>query len=113
MNQASQRPLVSIITIVYNNRDHIEGTIKSVLFQTFTDYEYIIIDGASNDGTVDIIKQYEDKLGYWISEKDKGIYDAMNKGLRAAKGKYVWFMNSGDKIAEADTLEKIVKSASD
>lgn len=99
---------ISVITIVYNDVKHIEGTILSVVNQTYPDLEYIIIDGGSKDGTVDIIKKYSGKLSYWVSEKDKGIYDAMNKGLRVATGDFVWFINSGDKIHEANTIEKFI-----
>lgn len=99
---------ISIITIVFNDVKHLEGTILSVLNQTNANIEYIIIDGGSTDGTVDIIKKYADKLGFWVSEKDKGIYDAMNKGLRAATGDFVWFMNSGDQVHEPDTIAKFI-----
>ena len=86
----------SIITINYNNRDGLEETIKSVIEQTFEDYQYIIIDGGSTDGSVDVIKKYADKIDYWISEPDKGRYNAMNKGIKQATGEYLNFMNSGD-----------------
>lgn len=99
---------ISIITIVFNDVKHLEGTILSVLNQTNANIEYIIIDGGSTDGTVDIIKKYADKLGFWVSEKDKGIYDAMNKGLRAATGDFVWFMNSGDQVHEPDTIARFI-----
>ena len=102
---------LSIITVVYNDAAHIANTIKSVLDQTFTDYEYIIVDGGSSDGTVEIIKKYEDKLR-WISEPDRGIYDAMNKGLALARGEYVIFLNSGDLFYEKTTLEKVFDTKS-
>lgn len=102
------KPLVSIITIVYNGEQLLEPTLLSVLGQTYSNIEYIVVDGSSTDGTLDIIKRYNDQLALWISEPDKGIYDAMNKGLQMAQGDYVWFMNTGDSIAEADTLEKIL-----
>ncbi len=103
---------ISIITVVRNDEKHIEQTIRSVLDQTFTDYEYLVIDGASTDGTLDIIKKYEDRLT-WISEPDKGIYDAMNKGLRMARGEYVLFLNSGDSFFDGKVLEKVFSSAPD
>ena len=87
---------LSIITVNLNNAIGLKRTIESVISQTFTDYEYIIIDGGSTDGSVDIIKQNTDKIAYWVSEPDKGIYNAMNKGILKAQGEYLIFMNSGD-----------------
>ncbi|MXN91926.1 glycosyltransferase [Flavobacterium sp. Sd200] len=86
----------SVITINYNNAAGLEKTIKSVVSQTYTEFEFIIIDGGSNDGSKEIIEKYTDKISYWVSEKDKGVYNAMNKGIKAAKGDFVIFMNSGD-----------------
>ncbi|MNK00128.1 PGL/p-HBAD biosynthesis glycosyltransferase [compost metagenome] len=100
-------PKLSVITIVYNNAKDIERTMFSVLNQSYKNIEYVIIDGASTDGTLEIIKKYENRLAKLISEKDKGIYDAMNKGLAQATGDYVLFMNSGDEIYESDTVEKV------
>lgn len=94
-------PLFSIITVCYNSQKTIERTIKSVLHQDFKDYEYIIIDGSSTDGTVEIIKKYEPLFCgrmRWISEPDNGIYDAFNKGIRCSKGKLTWLVNSDDYI---------------
>ena len=88
--------LISIVTVVYNEKDYLEETIKSVLNQTYKNIEYIIIDGGSNDGTVDIIKKYEDRVNYWISESDEGIYDAMNKGINVATGVFIGFINAND-----------------
>jgi glycosyltransferase involved in cell wall biosynthesis len=105
-------PLISIITVVYNGRDFLEKTIRSVINQSYKNIEYIIIDGGSNDGTVDIIKRYEDKIDYWVSEKDDGIYDAMNKGIKIARGEYIAFINADDWYEEevlqefADILQK-------
>jgi hypothetical protein len=104
-------PKVSIITVTYNAAAVLEPTIESILAQTFTDYEYLIIDGGSKDATPDIIRRYADRLSYWVSEPDRGLYDAMNKGLRAARGEYVWFMNAGDRLYEADTLRKVFVDA--
>jgi glycosyltransferase involved in cell wall biosynthesis len=87
---------LSIITVNLNNAEGLRKTIESVVIQTFTDFEYIIIDGGSTDGSVEIIKQYENKITYWTSEPDKGIYNAMNKGILQAKGEYCLFLNSGD-----------------
>lgn len=100
-------PKLSIITVVYNNREGLSRTIKSVKRQTFTNYEHIIIDGGSTDGTVELIKENEEYIDYWISEKDSGIYSAMNKGIKVAKGEYCYFLNSDDCIAAPNTLEKI------
>ena len=101
------KPLITVITVVYNDVSNIEQTILSVINQIYPNLEYIIIDGGSTDGTVDVIKKYVNRLAYWISEPDKGIYDAMNKGVRKAKGKWVNFMNSGDLFASNDAVERI------
>lgn len=98
---------ISVITVCYNVVATIENTMLSVLDQTYPDVEYIIIDGGSTDGTVDIIKKYSDRLAYWVSEPDKGIYDAMNKGIHVATGTWINFMNAGDSFATIDIIEKI------
>lgn len=103
-------PLISIITVVYNGEKHLEETIKSVINQTYDNIEYIIIDGGSTDGTINIIKRYQDNIDYWISEPDNGIYDAMNKGLSCATGDYVAFMNADDWY-ELDALQAIADAA--
>lgn len=100
-------PLISIITITYNAVKTIEETILSVINQTYPNIEYIIIDGGSTDGTIDIIKKYESHISHWISEPDKGIYNAMNKGIELAHGKWINFMNSGDTFYDKKTLENI------
>jgi glycosyltransferase involved in cell wall biosynthesis len=100
---------LSIITINLNNVAGLCKTIESVVAQTFTDFEYIIIDGASTDGCVDIIKKYADKISYWVSEPDKGIYNAMNKGTLKASGEYLLFLNSGDALAASNTLASIAQ----
>lgn len=98
---------LSIITINYNNAVGLQKTMESVIHQNFKDYEYIIIDGASNDGSVDVIKKYADKINYWISEKDTGIYNAMNKGIQKAQGEYLLFLNSGDFLINKDVIQKV------
>ncbi len=103
----NRQPIFTIITIVYNSENVLEGTIHSVLNQTFQNYEYIIIDGASKDKTLDIIEKYADKITKMISEPDKGLYDAMNKGLNLATGDFVLFLNAGDRFYSTDILEKI------
>jgi len=103
------KPLFSIITVNLNDRDGLEKTIKSVINQSCKDYEYIIIDGKSTDGSVDIIKKYEKDITYWISEKDKGIYDAMNKGANASKGVYIIFLNSSDLFDNPCVLKMVTQ----
>lgn len=104
---------LSIITVNYNDAIGLEKTIKSVIAQSFRDYEFIVIDGGSTDGSVDVIKRYADNIDYWVSERDGGIYPGMNKGLRAAKGEYVNFMNGGDCFHAPDVLEQIFAMNSD
>ena len=87
---------ISIVTVSYNAAETIEQTISSVVNQTYENIEYIIIDGGSTDGTVDIIRKYEDRIAYWVSEPDKGIYDAKNKGIDAATGDYIYFLGADD-----------------
>lgn len=101
-------PTVSIITITYNAERFLERTIQSVIAQQATDVEYIIVDGASKDQTLRIIRQYEAHISYWQSEPDRGLYDAMNKGLQRATGEYVWFMNAGDELHDAQTLSRLL-----
>lgn len=104
------QPTISIITVCYNAEQLIERTIKSIAEQTYKNIEYVIIDGASKDNTLTIADNYASKFNKMIivSEPDKGIYDAMNKGLQKATGEYVWFMNAGDCIYEPTTLEHII-----
>lgn len=90
------KPLISIITVVFNGEKYLEETIQSVINQTYDNVEYIIIDGGSSDRTLDIIKKYENKIDYWISERDNGIYDAMNKGIRVSSGEWVSFLGADD-----------------
>lgn len=103
----------SIITVNYNNRDGLRRTIESVVCQTYRNFEYIVIDGGSDDGSIDVLKEYDANITYWISESDKGIYNAMNKGILKAKGKYLNFMNSGDCFYSPDILEKVDRIKSD
>ncbi len=93
-----KNPLVSIITVVLNGEKQIDKTIQSVINQTYDNLEYIIIDGGSTDKTIDIIDKYKNAIDYWISEKDNGLYDAMNKGIDIAKGEWINFMNAGDEF---------------
>lgn len=104
---------ISIITVVYNSVDKIEATIQSVINQTYSDIEYIVIDGGSADGTIDIIKKYADKTSRWISESDKGVYDAMNKGIDMATGEWINFMNAGDSFHNNTVIHDIFHSYTD
>ncbi|WP_439694715.1 glycosyltransferase family 2 protein [Mucilaginibacter sp. AW1-7] len=105
------QPGLTVITVVYNNVQDIERTMLSVLGQSYPAIEYIVVDGQSTDGTLQVIEQYKPKLAKLISEKDKGIYDAMNKGLALASGDYVIFMNSGDEFFDADTVATVFAAA--
>jgi len=98
---------ISIITINLNNREGLEKTVESVLAQTWREFEYIVIDGASTDGSADYLSQTSNELTYWISEKDRGIYHAMNKGIDKATGQYLLFLNSGDYLANNRILEQV------
>ncbi|MGZ4048694.1 MAG: glycosyltransferase family 2 protein [Bacteroidia bacterium] len=106
-------PKISIITVVFNGKTLIERTIKSVLSQTYTNIEYIIIDGASSDGTLEIAEKYQHEIALILSGKDNGIYDAMNKGLKNATGDYVLFLNAGDELYSSDTLTKVFSMFAD
>lgn len=107
------QPVLSVITIVYNNVRDIERTMLSVLNQSYPYIEYLVIDGASTDGTKEVVERYRDKLACYLSEPDKGIYDAMNKGLALATGDYVLFMNSGDELYDKETVATVFASAAD
>ena len=100
---------VSIITVNYNNCIGLERTVKSVLEQTYQELEYIVIDGGSTDGSKELIEEYSSKLEYWVSEPDRGIYHAMNKGIAKAKGEYLLFLNSGDYLCSSHILEDVFK----
>lgn len=101
---------LSIITINYNNFDGLQKTMQSVFSQSFKDFEYIVIDGGSDDGSKELIEQNSSKITYWVSESDNGIYHAMNKGIKKAKGDYVFFLNSGDTFYNDAVLQQIVNS---
>lgn len=109
-------PLLSIITVVFNGAYYLKGTARSVLAQTYPHIEYIIVDGGSNDHTLTTIKLAEianekllnAKILRWVSERDNGLYDAMNKGLRMATGDFVWFLNAGDELPSANTVEQMM-----
>lgn len=103
-------PKFSIITVTYNAGKVLEDTIQSVITQTYKNVEYIIVDGKSTDGTMDIVNRYREHIHTIVSEPDKGLYDAMNKGINLATGDYLCFLNAGDELHEDDTLQLIVHS---
>lgn len=104
---------LSIITVNLNNKDGLQKTIDSVISQTFKDFEWIVIDGGSTDGSKELIEQYSQFINYWVSEPDKGIYNAMNKGIRVAKGEYLQFLNSGDILIGKDVLKDFFRISKD
>ena len=104
-------PLITVVTVTFNAEKYLEDTIQSVVGQDYEQLEYIIIDGGSTDGTIDIIKRYEEQIAFWISESDEGIYDAMNKAVRYANGVFVNFMNAGDMFYAHDVVSRMVKEA--
>lgn len=103
-------PSISIITISYNISETIEATCKSIATQTTKNFEWIVIDGGSTDGTLEILNKYKKLMSVLISEKDRGVYDAMNKGIKKATGDYLLFMNGGDSYTNSNVLEKITKA---
>ncbi|WP_353134772.1 glycosyltransferase family 2 protein [Pseudopedobacter sp.] len=106
-------PVLSVITVVYNDEKNIERTIRSVVNQTYPHIEYIVIDGVSNDKTLEIIRRYDKQISKIVSEPDKGIYDAMNKAMKLAKGDYLLFMNSGDEIFDKNTVDHLFSLGAD
>ena len=111
MVQSNDLPLISIVTITYNAANELIPTMKSVREQTEKDFEHLIIDGASKDNTLEIARKYASPSLKILSEPDKGLYDAMNKGLHMAKGKYVLFLNAGDAFHSKDILKKYAEAA--
>ena len=106
----SKMPLISIITVNLNDLEGLKRTMKSVFEQTWTDFEYIVIDGGSTDGSKQLIEENKDRIDHWVSEQDSGIYSAMNKGIKMASGEYLLFLNSGDHFIEKNVLEFNQKS---
>lgn len=100
-------PLISVITVVYNGVNEIESTIQSYLAQERNGCEYIVVDGNSTDGTQEVLRKYSDQIDQYISESDKGVYDAMNKGLALAKGRWIYYLNCGDLLASPDVLKDV------
>ena len=101
------KPLITVITVVFNGAETLRDTIESVMKQTYDNVEYIVIDGGSSDATVDILRQYDHVINYWLSEKDGGIYDAMNKGIALCSGDYVGMLNSDDMFVDGSVLQAI------
>jgi glycosyltransferase involved in cell wall biosynthesis len=113
MSKSQQLPKVSIITVVFNAVETLERTILSVKALDYPHVEYIVVDGASTDGTLPLIQTYKETIHKLISEPDKGLYDAMNKGLDLATGDYVWFMNAGDEVAAPEVLTRLFEHSLD
>lgn len=110
-SSASGRPLLSIVTVALNAAPHIERCIQSVLRQSFSDYEYLIVDGGSKDGTLDIVRRYEHRIARWISEEDRGLYHAMNKAVGLARGRWIYFLGADDGMR--DCLEAVAPLLAD
>ncbi|MEZ5071179.1 MAG: glycosyltransferase family 2 protein [Bacteroidales bacterium] len=109
MNEApsmQQAPSVSVITVVFNAAPHLKATLESVRNQSYPHIQHVVVDGGSTDGTVDILRKFPHCE--WTSEPDRGLYDAMNKGLRKATGEYVWFLNAGDRLYDEQTVEEVI-----
>ncbi len=103
-------PKLSIISICFNNREGLQRTLESVFRQTFRDFELIVIDGGSTDGSAEFIRENKDKISFWVSEKDNGIYNAQNKGLDKATGEYCLFLNSGDYLVDEKVFENVFRN---
>jgi len=104
------KPLLTIVTVVYNDEKNLENIINSISTQSYPNIEYIVIDGGSTDKSIDVIRKYEDNIDYWLSEKDRGIYDAMNKGVHLATGNWINFMNAGDSFYNTTTVAEIMEN---
>ncbi len=102
-------PLFTVVTVVFNGEKELESTLLSVLNQSYRNLEHIIVDGRSTDGTLGIVRKYEASIDYWVSEQDQGIYDAMNKGIRLARGEWLYFLNCGDRFVDSEVLETVAR----
>jgi glycosyltransferase involved in cell wall biosynthesis len=108
-DSSADAPLISVVTVVRNGEVHLERAIRSVLSQSYGNVEYIVVDGGSTDGTLDILRKYDDRIDYWVSEPDRGIYDAMNKGIALATGELIGLLNSDDDYLP-DALSEVARS---
>jgi glycosyltransferase involved in cell wall biosynthesis len=106
-NNIGNPPIISVVTINRNMRQELEATLESVVAQTYPHLEFVVIDGGSIDGSSDLVERFASQIDYWISEPDRGIYDAMNKGVRAATGEWVIFMNAGDRFHDGDAIADV------
>jgi glycosyltransferase involved in cell wall biosynthesis len=109
MDPLSTYPFVTIVTVVYNSKENLVKTIRNVIAQDYEKIEYIVIDGGSSDGSSKVIREYDPYISAWISEKNEGIYQAMNKGTQMASGEWICFLNAGDCFANPDTVSRVVK----
>ena len=107
------KPLISVITVVFDGAQRLEYTIRSVVNQTYDNVEYIVIDGGSTDGTLEIVRKFGEAIDYWVTGPDKGVYDAMNKGLSIASGEWINFMNAGDAFCSKESIANTVKEFSE
>lgn len=105
-----KQPLISVITVCFNCREMVGKTLASVAEQDFDDFEFVVVDGGSTDGTLDKVKEYGGRVDVMVSERDRGIFDAMNKGVRLSSGRWIVFMNAGDTFAGSDTLSRVAKA---
>jgi len=106
-------PLISVITVVFNGEKHIRSTIESVFIQDFKNYELLVVDGASTDRTIEIVSEYKNQISAVVSERDKGIYDAMNKGIKLAKGEWLFFLNCQDTFLNSTVLSQVANDLVD
>lgn len=109
MSKSEYLPGITVVTVVFNGADQIEKTIQSVVNQTYP-LQFVVVDGGSSDGTLDLIAKYDQSISHWISEKDEGIYDAMNKGVGLSSGEWVCFLNCGDVFVHKDVVRKVAES---
>jgi glycosyltransferase involved in cell wall biosynthesis len=109
-NRGGGRPLFTVVTVVFNGANDLKRTIQSVLQQSFTDFEYILIDGGSSDGTLDILQSHEQEISLWISEPDRGVYDAFNKAVRLGTGEWTVFLGAGDVFHDPRVLEHVAEA---
>ena len=110
MPDALPKPVFSVITVVYNGAAVLERTLQSVVSQQYSRLEYLVIDGGSTDGTLELLERYRDRIDVLVSESDRGLYDAMNKGIDRASGDFIWFLNAGDEFTTPDTVARLAEA---